>query len=206
MPGMLQVTTGWLDGMVAPSSRPTMISSSGSHSLCELTGQTCGNRNGLRRCGVHSHLQLHSISRKIATGLSPASFNDHKRLSPSWFLHGEGTLASIAQNTTCGVTTQEGRHSGMREARVRLHQPLNRSGRLARLLQLHEMAGFGDRHQLRALDQPLELVRVDRRHDAGRCRPTRASSSPSRGRAVRTGRARESETAGVRPCRAGARW
>src|SRR3954451_383119 len=37
---MLQVTTGWLEGMTAPSSRPTMISSSGSHSLCELTGET----------------------------------------------------------------------------------------------------------------------------------------------------------------------
>jgi hypothetical protein len=41
MPGMLQVTTGSLDGMVAPSSLPTMTSSSGSHSLCEFTEETC---------------------------------------------------------------------------------------------------------------------------------------------------------------------
>src|SRR5258705_2641798 len=41
MPGMLQVTTGWPDGMTAPSSLPTITTSSGSHSLCEFTGETC---------------------------------------------------------------------------------------------------------------------------------------------------------------------
>ena len=56
---MLQVTTGWLEGMVAPSRRPTMISSSGSHSLCEFTGE-CADSTA--RGHVESFLICNCIS------------------------------------------------------------------------------------------------------------------------------------------------